>query len=89
MIRMTWPQYRRQEIEVRGQVIRLSKSQAEIAFALLVRPGVVSFNDLIEAVWPDPDFEPDYARNILSIQIHKMRRKGIPVVNYHSRGYSL
>ncbi len=66
---MTWPQYRRRECRV---VAALSPLEAELIATLLLRyPAPVSTAELIEAIYPDPDVEPDSAVT----QIHALVRK--------------
>lgn len=88
MISMTWPQYQRGECSVSA---RLSPQEAEILMVLLVRhPQAVGTADLIEALWPDADIEPDYADSIVRRAIGRLRGKlGTDRIVSDWRGYSL
>ena len=76
MISMTWPQYERKDCSFRGQVIRLTTTECEIVSTLLMRRGqAVPYEDIIGALWPNPDLEPDYAYNIIMQYRRKLTRK--------------
>lgn len=80
MISMTWPQYRRREFTLDCHVVRLSHQQIEVLSVLLMRhPHPVPIGHLIEAVWPNPDLEPDAASNQISVILIKIRR----TIGYH------
>jgi DNA-binding response OmpR family regulator len=91
MIVMTTPQYRRHECTVDGLTVRLSAAKTEfLATLLLCHPErFLSISELIEASWPDPDFEPDYAGNIIAHWIEHLRLIGIPVENYWGFGWRI
>jgi DNA-binding response OmpR family regulator len=75
-IKMTWPQYKRQECQLGGFVILLSPQETELLFLLLVRyPTPIMVSEIIEWVWPHPDFEPNTAENNCRHLIRQLRLK--------------
>lgn len=87
-LRLTWPMYRRLELLVDGELVRLGRLEMEIVLLLLIRRHFVSANDIIEFCYPNPDLEPDYCRACVSVFIHRMRHKGVPIVTILN-GYTL
>lgn len=86
MISMTWPQYRRCECTL---VAHLSPQEAELLAALLMRhPDPVPTSDLIEAVWSDPDAEPECADSQIRIHVCHLRCKGLRIAA-SPQGYRL
>lgn len=86
---MTWPQYKRRECTFEGLVVRLTPTECELLSTLLVRRGrVVSYGDIIEALWPDPECEPDWSRNEIS-QYRRMLRRKLPGVIECRKSYGL
>lgn len=86
---MTWPQYRRGVCFYYGSRVRLSNNEAELLSTLLLRRDrFVSVNDLIEALYLDPDHEPDYARDCVAHALCRLREK-LPglIETHHRRGY--
>jgi DNA-binding winged helix-turn-helix (wHTH) protein len=84
MITMRWPQYLRRECTV-----HLSRQQTEALSTLLMRyPDAVSHGDLIEAIWPDPDLEPD-AESKVHTAITRLRAKIGNRILCDRRGYRL
>lgn len=83
---MTLGQWGRNECSL---LVHLSNQERDMLAALLGQhPGrAMPCGQLIEAVWPDADFEPDYAVSIIYTLVHKLRRKGIPVEQEDGRGY--
>ena len=91
MIRMTWPMYERQEVEI-SRVVYLTPRETELLSTLLVRRGhIISANELIEAIWTDPNSEPECARNIVYHYIGTLKAKlGAGVIEcVESRGYMI
>jgi DNA-binding response OmpR family regulator len=89
---MTWPQYRRRECTVCGFLVRLSALEVEALLVLLLRyPCAVSTADLIEAVHPDPDREPELAEDSIFQTIHRLRAKigGFHIHRRNGFGYEL
>lgn len=91
LIRMTIPMARRQEVEINGEVVRITRRRAHLLLEVLLIRGHKwsSVNDLIEAIWPNPDFEPDYAKNAIQQHIMSLRDLGIEITNFPSVGYRL
>ena len=65
-ISMTWPEYKRSQCRLDGNVIQLRPKEVEVLLLCLLRRGqTVTWQELVEWVYPDPDVEPYYAlRNI-------------------------
>jgi DNA-binding response OmpR family regulator len=73
---MTWPQYLRRECRIGEFVIKLSPQETEVLSTLLMRyPDSLTVTELIEAVWPDADHEPDYAVALIGQHIWHLRQK--------------
>lgn len=67
MIALTWPQYRRREVTYQGETVHLRPQEMEFLSMLLMRRGqIVSGEEMIENLWPDPDREPEMPRYIMS-----------------------
>lgn len=81
--------YLRREVDVGGLLIRLSPHEAELVSTLLMRRVWVTRGEIIEAMWPDPDLEPENAYNSVSVYIRHLRDKGVPVINRIGFGYSM
>lgn len=76
MISMTWPQYLRGECRVSGFTVRLSPQEAELLSEMLVRyPREVKEEELVAALWPDPETEPEWALANLRALVHRVRHK--------------
>lgn len=91
-ISMTWPQYLRAECSFRGQVIKLGRGiQTEILLYLLITRRLISKQELLEFIYPDPDFEPDYAAENIKKNMCLLRRR-FPckvIENRYYYGYTL
>lgn len=75
-LRMTWPQYQRRECTFKNTTVRLSPTQREILATLLMRRGqLVRRDELIEAVYPDPDKEPETSYLVVDRMMWLLRRK--------------
>lgn len=82
MISMTLPQYRRRECTVDGRTVRIKGAHCVELVALLLASHPDhrwTMGELIGALWPNPDFEPDWAESIIAVRIHRLRAKGIPI----------
>lgn len=90
MVAMTWPQYRRRQCSLDGRVIRLRGQEAEILLMLLLSnpDGFLPRDQLIEAMWPDPDFEPESAPiSYFHVYMTRLRRLGVVIENrYRNHG---
>jgi hypothetical protein len=51
------------------------QQQVFISTLALRHPGLVSSRELIEAIFPDPDEEPDGAARIVNVQAHRIRAR--------------
>lgn len=75
-IRMSWRDYLRRRCVFHGRAVFLPAQQMDLLAVLLMRRGrSVSIGDLIEALWPDPDLEPDNALNQIRVLIYRLRDK--------------
>ena len=73
MISMTWPQYMRGECSATAQ---LSRMETEVLSTLLLRhPAPVSLHQMIEAIYPDPDRQAEYATRAVPVFVMRLRNK--------------
>lgn len=73
---MTWPEYRRRQCRIGAFVIGLTLLETELLSTLLVcYPKPVTLGELIEAIYPDPDFEPDDAEAQIAEGMRRLARK--------------
>jgi DNA-binding winged helix-turn-helix (wHTH) protein len=87
---MTMPQSRRSCASIEGVEVALFPQEARVLERLLLaRPGLATHDEIIAAVWPDPDQEPENALGQVRMIVGWLRAKGIPVELRHSQGYSL
>ena len=89
-VTMTYPQSRRRQVKVGAKIVQLTPREHAITEVLLMAPGPLSRNDIIEAVWLNPDEEPESAYRNVDRIICFARRKGVPIVlRRHVKGYEL
>lgn len=92
MVSMTLPQYRRHECTINGRTVKFWWPMwSEVLALLLVSPPdrFISKSTLIEAVWPDPDFEPEYAARMIITTIHYLRSNGVEIETHYSFGWRI
>jgi DNA-binding winged helix-turn-helix (wHTH) protein len=79
------------QCRVDGNVVGLGPQQLSIVLHLIgTRPDrYVSTEELIRAVWPNANTEPESADNTLKAQILHLRRKGVCIVNVSGIGYRI
>lgn len=59
-----------------GQGVVLTRHEAVILHLLLKHsPRVVSYERIIQNVYPDPDDEPDNARNVVDVHLWRLAKK--------------
>lgn len=74
-VRMTWPNYLRRTLVVDGVEHRLTPKLIDLALLLLLRRGAfVPIPDVIEALWPNPDEEPDFSEDVIRTYVSRLRR---------------
>jgi DNA-binding response OmpR family regulator len=74
-ISMTWPQYQRSCCSFRGQEVRLTPQLADALLVLLLRRGEpLSREDLIVALWPDPDLEGEAPEVHVKVLVCRLRK---------------
>jgi DNA-binding response OmpR family regulator len=81
---MTLPQYKRCECSINGRRQRLSPQETELLALLLVADPDqwTSTGTLIEALWPDPDLEPEWALKCVHVVAGRLRTTfGVPIVS--------
>jgi DNA-binding response OmpR family regulator len=73
---MTLPLYAEGLCRISGRTKRLTRLETEILAVLLVAhpDRWTTIDDLIEAVWPDPDTQPLTANRDLGVYIWRLRR---------------
>jgi DNA-binding response OmpR family regulator len=52
---------------------------------LLETPRALSRSDLISGIWPDPDLEPDYAKDTLEVYLVRLRKR-LRAIGYRING---
>ena len=73
MISQTWPQYLRRQCTV---IASLSEQENELLSTLLLRrPAPIAVNELIEAIYPNPDFEPESAAKNIAALVDRLGQK--------------
>lgn len=88
MISMTMPQYRRRECSINGTSVHLRPMYIEVLSTLLAAgPRFVSRTELIEAIWPNPELEPDYAWTLVDHCILSLRRAGVSIETHWGIGW--
>jgi hypothetical protein len=92
-VSMTAPQMRRNECSIAGESTRLTPLATNLLSVLLLNhpDRYLGTNELIERVWPDPDFEPDSACDAIKQYVFRLRGSGIRIVRAKSsgRGYRI
>ena len=85
-VSMTLGQWGRNECAL---LVHLSNQERDLLATLLgYHPGLArTCNQLIEAMWPDADLEPDTAWKCIHLLIFRLREKGIPIGMERGRGY--
>lgn len=74
-VSLTWPNYLKKTIVVDGTRHRLTPKLAELALLLILRRGTfVSMPEIIEFLWPDPDFEPDFSEDVIRTYVSRLRK---------------
>jgi DNA-binding response OmpR family regulator len=82
-IRMTWPMYRHCECRYMERIVRLTRSETEVLSVLLLHRGRPLFaGQLLEALYPDPDEEPDTAKKCLHVFLSDLRAKLPGLITY-------
>jgi DNA-binding winged helix-turn-helix (wHTH) protein len=85
---MTIPEALRGEVMVDGNRVHLTPTEMRLVSLLLVTPpdSVIETYDLIEALWPNPDTQPETAPKIISVMRYKLVHKGIRIRTCWGRG---
>lgn len=79
-ISMTYPQLLRNECTIDGSVIKMTPIMCRVLERLLLkRNTLVRWDEVIEAAYPNPDEEPESARDSIKVTIsrHRALRIGI------------
>jgi DNA-binding response OmpR family regulator len=75
-VSMTWPQYLRRECRVAGFTVQLGNHEAEALLLLMLRcPNPVTRQDLIDWLWPEPGWEPEFTDSMVYHTIRRLRAK--------------
>jgi DNA-binding response OmpR family regulator len=84
------PMARRRQAEIAGRIVRMMPGTHRLLEALLIRgPKWTLHDELIEILWPDPNFEPDCARKVIDQGIVRLRKAGVEITTFHGVGYRL
>lgn len=88
---MTWPEYLVGCCRLNDRLTRMSFQEADVLLALLLgHPDHwTPAGQLIESIWPDANKEPDGARGQLSVQLTRLRRRGIEIENRERFGWRI
>lgn len=91
MICMTLPQYRRHECTIDGRLVHLCPQATELLATMLVSgpDRFLNADMLVQALWPDPDLEPNWAEVMIWRYVLWLRRAGIPIENAYSFGWRI
>jgi DNA-binding response OmpR family regulator len=75
VISMTVPQYRRREVTINGHCVTMAGKRHELLAALLVNRGQwLTYDQIIEIMWPDPDNQPLTALGCIDQALLRLRR---------------
>jgi DNA-binding response OmpR family regulator len=91
-VTMTLPQSRANKATINGVEKRMPPQNHRVLELLLMRQHpikAIPMVDFIEYLWPDPDFEADFASQIVQIKICELRALGVPIENRWGYGYRL
>jgi DNA-binding SARP family transcriptional activator len=85
------PQALRHEALIDGVLVKLSRMRHELLSLLLLRPpkSLVTLDEIIEALWPDPDLQPLGTLDCIHNFIMQLRRAGVTIVGQHGRGWMI
>jgi DNA-binding winged helix-turn-helix (wHTH) protein len=88
---MTLPQFSIRRCTIDGSQVKLSRREVELLSILLVNhpEKFIRMGDLIEMIWPDALYEPEYAESSVSVSVFKLRKKGVCILAAKSRGYRI
>lgn len=91
LVSMTWPEYLAGCCRINGHLTRLAFREADVLLALLLAnpDGWVTRQRIVEVVWPDADKQPVDASNVITIEVMRLRRRGIVIENRHGFGYCI
>ena len=92
MIKLMWHGYKKGVVQVDDESVHVPRQPMEILFFLMVHRGnFCPVEDLISAIWPDPDQEPDYAHDMVKVYICRLRKiLGRDAIETHyGRGYMM
>lgn len=80
---MTMPQARRHEVVAGGLVVRLPAGAHRLLTILMLRRGrCVTYEEMVDIMWPDPDEQPLTAMSIIDQYLSHLRaRLGFNVVD--------
>ena len=87
-VAMTVPQMRRRECSVDGKRWRLAPGVHRLLVILMLADPdlVVSYEDLVEMMWPDPDTQPLTAVMVIHAYMQTLRRVGVTIETERGRG---
>lgn len=76
-IKMTWPMHQRQQARRSdGAIVHLTPAERDmLAIFLLNKLRPLSKYEVIERMWPNPDFEPEYVEQVFNTHLCRLRQK--------------
>jgi DNA-binding response OmpR family regulator len=90
-VSMTHPECLRHQCRVNGTIVPLSPMETDLLAALLItKPDrVLTYETMIELLWPNPDTQALNARKIMTILKYRLQLKGVVIVTTWGRGYTI
>jgi hypothetical protein len=87
-VSMTWPEYQRGQCTIDGMRCKVGPAIAELLALLLISDPAtfVGMDDILDALWPNPDRQPDTWRNVVSVYMAKLSGLGVQIERRVGRG---
>jgi DNA-binding response OmpR family regulator len=91
VVSMNWPEFQRQVCVINDEEVSLTPQETELLLILLLKHPKrhTPVSELIEAMWPNPDLEPDWAAKRLQVLVFNLRGKGVEIESRYQFGYRI
>lgn len=91
IISMTIPLAARGRCLIDGREVYLTLTEQRLVEILLLQPPDrwLNYRWLTEALWPDPDRQPETGWKMISVYVRRIRDLGVPVENLKGWGYRI
>ncbi|HET7255611.1 MAG TPA: winged helix-turn-helix domain-containing protein [Xanthobacteraceae bacterium] len=88
-IEMRWADYMRRECVYLGRRVQMTPRHCDILSILLLNRGqMLTTNEIIERLWPDPDLEPEWPKDTVRTHIYQLRNRAPGIIEtIGSQGY--